>query len=255
MRLNYELNDGDVTRYKKNGYIVCRNFFKKRTIEKIIISINQIQKYKDTKNKWMKYYDFSLKNKNKKILNRIENFYDYNKEIKKNFSNRLFKSQLKKIIKSDVVLFKDKINFKNPGAQGFKPHQDATIWKNMYGIKSFVTVAIAIDKSTVENGCLEFSKFNQKKLLSKPWKEIDKKIEKKLLWETVEMNPGDAVIFNDYSPHRSSDNISNKKRRMLFLTFNSKKFGDFRKKHFIDKRKSFPPNAERQTGKVYVYHV
>ena len=51
MRLNYELNDGDVTRYKKNGYIVCRNFFKKRTIEKIIISINQIQKYKDTKNK------------------------------------------------------------------------------------------------------------------------------------------------------------------------------------------------------------
>ena len=69
------------------------------------------------------------------------------------------------------------------------------------------------------------------------------------------MNKGDAVIFTDYSPHRSSDNISNKKRRMLFLTFNAKKFGDFRKKYFIDKRKSYPPNAERQTGKVYVYHV
>ena len=32
----------------------------------------------------------------------------------------------------------------------------------MYGIKTFITIAVAIDKSTLKNGCLEFSKFNKK---------------------------------------------------------------------------------------------
>jgi len=255
MKLNYTLSKDHIKKYKQNGYIICKDLFDKRTIQKILKSIYQIEKYKDAKGKWMKYYDFSLTNKKKRILTRIENFYDYNTELKKILSNKSLKTQLKKIIGQEVVLFKDKINFKNPGAQGFKPHQDATIWRDMYGIKSFISVAIAIDKSTVENGCLEFSKFNQRKLLSKPWKEIEKKKEKKMLWETVEMNPGDTAIFHDYCPHRSSNNLSNKKRRMLFLTFNPKKYGNFRKKHFNDKRENFPPNVERQTGKKYVYHV
>ena len=255
MKLNYSLNKNHTDKFKKNGYVICRDIFKLGTVKKIVSSVKQIEKYKNVHGKWMKYYDISLKNKKKNILTRIENFYDYHTEIKKIFSDKNFKAQLKKIAGDNVVLFKDKINFKNPGAEGFKPHQDATIWKNMYGIKTFITIAVAIDKSTLKNGCLEFSKFNKKILLSKPWKEIEKKIENRMLWETVEMNPGDIVIFHDYSPHRSSENLSNKKRRMLFLTFNPKKFGDYRKKHFDDKRINFPPNIERDSGKKYVYHV
>ena len=255
MNLNYYLNNDHVQKFQKNGYLVCRNFFNQKIVNQIISSIGQIENFKDANGKWMKYYDISLKNEKKKILTRIENFYDYHKIFKKIFSNQNIKKQLKKIAGDDLILFKDKINFKNPGSVGFKAHQDATIWKNMYGIKSFLSIAVAIDKATIKNGCLEFSKFNKKKLLSKPWKEIEKKVEKKMLWETVEMSPGDIVIFHDYSPHRSSDNLSNKKRRMLFLTFNPKKFGDYRKKHFKDKRANFPPNNERKTGKKYVYHV
>jgi ectoine hydroxylase-related dioxygenase (phytanoyl-CoA dioxygenase family) len=255
MKLNYKLDEDHIKKYKKDGYIICRNLFDNKTVQKLISSIDKVEKYNDSKGKWMKYYNFSLKNKNKKILNRIENFYDYNQELKKILSNKSLKLQLRKIAGEEMVLFKDKINFKNPGGEGFKPHQDATIWKDMYGIKSFISLAIAIDKATIENGCLEFSKFNKRILLSKPWKEISKNKEKQMLWETVEMNPGDAVIFHDYSPHRSSKNLSNKKRRMIFLTFNPKKFGNFRKQHFYDKRKNFPPNEERQAGKKYVYHV
>ena len=255
MNLNYYLDNSHIQKFQKDGYLVCKNIFNQKTIKQIILSIDQIEKFKDTKNKWMKYYDISLKNRKKKILNRIENVYDYHKVFKKIFSDKYIKKELKKITGNDLVLFKDKINFKNPGGTGFKAHQDATIWKDMYGIKSFLTIAIAIDKATIKNGCLEFSKYNKKKLLSKPWKEIEKKIEKKMQWEKIEMKPGDLIIFHDYSPHRSSDNLSNKKRRMLFLTFNPKKYGDYRKKHFEDKRSNFPPNNERKPGKKYVYHV
>ena len=60
-----------------------------------------------------------------------------------------------------MVLFKDKINFKYQVQKGFKPHQDATIWKDMYGIKSFITLAISIDESTIENGCLRFARIKK----------------------------------------------------------------------------------------------
>ena len=92
----------------------------------------------------------------KLILNRVENFYENNKKIKDILDKKL-KNIICQIIKSKVNLFKDKVNFKSPGAVGFKPHQDLTIWNNMYKIKEFITVAVTIDKSNTKNGCLEIS--------------------------------------------------------------------------------------------------
>ena len=136
MSLNYYFNKSHILKFQKNGYLVCRNFFNQKLVDQIILSISQIEKFKDSNGKWMKYYDISLKNGKTKILTRIENFYDYHKVFKKIFSNQNIKKQLKKIAGDDLILFKDKINFKNPGSVGFKAHQDSTIWKNMYGIKS-----------------------------------------------------------------------------------------------------------------------
>ena len=253
--INYKFNKKHINKFNSDGYLYCKKFFDTENFYKIKKYIKEIENFKNVKKKWMKYYDPSLKNKNKIVLTRIENFYDYHKKLKKILSNKVFKNQIKKLVGNDVVLFKDKINFKYPGSKGFKPHQDATIWKDMYGIKSFITLAISIDESTIENGCLRFARIKNKKLISKYWNEIPKKIEKKMKWKIITQKPGDVVFFNDYSPHKSSDNFSNKKRRMVFLTYNEKKFGDFRKKHFRDKRRNFPPNIERKKGEKYVFHV
>ena len=45
-------------------------------------------------------------------------------------------------------------------------------------------------------------------------------------WTPINTKPGDLIVFNDYTPHRSFNNYSNKRRRMLFLTFNNKKNGN-----------------------------
>ena len=103
----------------------------------------------------------------------------------------------------------------------------------MYGIKSLLTVAISIDASNKNNGRLEVAKKKDKiGLIGDGWKEMPKKLENKMQWTPINTKPGDLIIFNDYTPHRSSNNLSNKRRRMLFLTFNSKKSGNHRKKHF-----------------------
>ena len=58
--------------------------------------------------------------------------------------------------------------------------------------------------------------------------------------------PGDIVIFNDKTAHRSEANLSNKSRRMLFLTFNDVRYGNKLRKYFKDKITNYPPNSLRK---------
>ena len=46
-------------------------------------------------------------------------------------------------------------------------------------------------------------------------------------------------------------NTSNKSRRLIYLTYNAEKEGDKHDVYYNDKRKLFPPKAEREAGKDY----
>ena len=256
MKKAFKLTGSKIEKYNNEGYFVCKNLFTKKEIKNIIKWTNEVEDFKEEKGKWMKYYDRSLTNSSKYILTRIENFYDYHKNLKKTLSQKKIINLIETLFQSKVYLFKDKINFKYPGAKGFKAHQDATIWKDMYGIKEYITLLISIDNSNLKNGCLEVAKKSHKNgLLGKSWKEMSKSAEKKLKWEPIQSSPGDIMIFNDYTPHRSANNYSKNKRRIIFLTYNKKSEGNHRKKHFKDKRANFPPNIERVNGKKYVFHI
>ena len=53
---------------------------------------------------------------NRKILIRIENFYDYDKLLKKTINSKIIKKNLKILFKKrSDSFFKEKINFKSPG--------------------------------------------------------------------------------------------------------------------------------------------
>ena len=67
--------------------------------------------------------------------------------------------------------------------------------------------------------------------------------------------PGDVVFFDSYVPHRSGANLSALPRRALYLTWNRLREGDQRERYFTDKRKSFPPDIEREPGKSYRFRV
>jgi hypothetical protein len=67
--------------------------------------------------------------------------------------------------------------------------------------------------------------------------------------------PGDAVFFDSYVPHRSGPNLTGEARRVLYVTYNRLAEGDHRLRYYADKRKSYPPDCEREAGKEYVYRV
>lgn len=238
--------------FDKNGYLIVNNFLSNilsKKLKKIIIDSE-----KSKNQKIYKYYTRSIKNQ-KLILNRIENLYLNNKDIKKILSVKV-SNFLKRLFKENFVLFKDKVNFKNPGAKGFAPHQDLTIWKDMYGIKEFVTIAISLDKSDQSNGCLQVSPKSQiMGELAKHEKSINKKKENKLLWKKIVSKPGDLIIFGDKLAHKSDDNLSNKTRVIYFLTYNKRKYGSKIKIYFADKLKKYPPNNLRKKYQKYIYKV
>lgn len=53
-----------------------------------------------------------------------------------------------------MILFKEKINYKLPKAGGFDAHQDAPAYTHAGALKH-LTMNMAVDKATRENGCLE----------------------------------------------------------------------------------------------------
>ena len=72
---------------------------------------------------------------------------------------------------------------------------------------------------------------------------------------SIPTNPGDAIFFDSYAPHRSGPNMTDEKRRVLYVTYNAASEGDNRKKYFADKRLSYPPDIEREPNKKYVFRV
>ena len=99
------LSNSDINKYYKNGFIVLKKFFSKKDINKISDELNNITS-SNNKNIYL-YYTRSKINK-KLILNRIENFYQNNKEIKKILDKKL-KDMIFQILKKKLIFLKTKL--------------------------------------------------------------------------------------------------------------------------------------------------
>jgi ectoine hydroxylase-related dioxygenase (phytanoyl-CoA dioxygenase family) len=198
----------------------------------------------------MKYYELNRNKEGEKLLCRTENFILYSETLRKILCEGKMTDAIYDLLNDRVVLYKDKINYKYPGGNGFAPHQDCPAFKAQ-GQKEHITVLVAIDRATVRNGCLEIA-VNCEPI----WKnhiilDYDDKgsllpdIVTSLKWHPIELEPGDIVFFGSYIPHRSGPNLSDESRRTIYLTFNSLSEGDKYVEYYDNKRKMFPPEIER----------
>ena len=222
-----------------NGYVKIKDFFSDIERKLVLNYFDEIENLKEEKNKYMIYYE---ENNSK---SRIEYFYKYHLGIK-NLVNIKLNPFLNELLGKKQVLFKDKMNWKYPNGNGFKPHQDHCAW-NDFNVSLYHSLALSGNNSTKENGCLQFSSYNSKTILdqSNNFGEIEDIIDMELDWKYVESTPSDLIIFDSFVPHKSDKNNSNESRRLMYLTFNNKEEGDFYEEYNKNKRVHFPPNIER----------
>jgi ectoine hydroxylase-related dioxygenase (phytanoyl-CoA dioxygenase family) len=132
------------------------------------------------------------------------------------------------ILGDEALLFKDKVIFKPPGMKGYATHQDFAYWQWLPAPpEALLTVLVALDGATAENGAVEFFAGKHSSLLTAPGAPAD--VDATTLGapgEIVETNPGDVVMFHSLTPHRSGDNRSASMRRQLYLSYSAARFGD-----------------------------
>lgn len=59
----------------------------------------------------------------------------------------------------------------------------------------------------------------------------------KMEFKPILCNPGDAVFFSGYLPHRSNPNSSSSDRRVLIVTYNPLAQGDHHEAYYLAKHK------------------
>jgi len=248
------LNQEQIDQFHRDGFLVVRGMYSPEEMEEISRWTDEVASSPEKPGHYMMYFEASKKD-GSRIISRIEDFVSFHEGFAKLITRRRMAQAVSDLFGEPAVLFKDKINFKLPGGDGFKEHQDVQAGWDDYA-KLHITAMIAIDETNAENGSVEMIPGMHKKgLLGKMWAPLTDEDTAHAAYQPVHCKPGDAVFFDSYAPHRSLPNKTDKSRRVLYITFNAASEGDHRKQYYADKRKNYPPDIERDPNKNYAFKV
>lgn len=249
------LTDADIRAYERDGYVVVRGMYSSAEVRELSEAITELASRAPSVGREMVYLEESLLSKGERILSRIERFCEYQPVLGRYIGDPRMIEAASRLLGDRAVLFKEKINFKLPGGGGFTPHQDIQPGWDEYA-PFFLSVLVTIDDSTLENGCLELAAGHHRRgLIGRKWKPLEGKELEGIDFVPYPMSPGDVAFFDCFVPHQSKPNTTAQPRRNMYLTYNRAKDGDHRRRYFDDKRRSYPPDHEREPGKQYVFKV
>ncbi|GAM20760.1 hypothetical protein SAMD00019534_039350 [Acytostelium subglobosum LB1] len=247
----YIINEEQANSFNEKGFLVVKNLLTEEEKVNLVKWTNEIRDMPPTKGKWMQYYEINAST-NEKQLCRTENFTPFHDGIRSIVKGDKLMGTLSQLIGQPVLLFKEKINYKQAGGGGFPPHQDAPAYVQL-GQVHHITAMLAVDASTVANGCLFVVPGSQKagmlpmetdNTISREWCS-DKE------WIPVECEVGDVLIFGSYIAHKSGTNTTASSRNAIYLTYNAECDGDKHALYYDEKRRLFPPSSDREEGKDY----
>ncbi|MDF2962266.1 MAG: hypothetical protein K0S39_4001 [Paenibacillus sp.] len=222
--------------YKEQGYLVLRNVFTEHDAKVMQTECDRLltlDPYTDPYNIRAGHKSYA---NGSVAIERMDPVHDISPVFADLVQDERILSPLRDIYLDEPLLFKDKLIFKLPGANGYSMHQDAAWWQG-FPIDGLISVMVAIDGATTENGGLELFPGYHDRLRSTVGElrnmnageiaGVDPKS-----GEIVETNPGDIIIFHSYTPHQSGPNLSNVSRKQLFLTYSPSKNGQLYRAHY-----------------------
>mmetsp|Transcript_35653 Transcript_35653/g.65352 ORF Transcript_35653/g.65352 Transcript_35653/m.65352 type:complete len:487 (-) Transcript_35653:265-1725(-) len=234
--LRYTVSDAQKEFWRTNGYLVLRNLADFGTPRHLSTWAEEISNWPKSDDKWLLHWEVDETAAGGKIFCRAENFVDYHEGMKE-LANDFLVDVVSQVAGESTLLFKEKINYKLPNGSGFAAHQDTPAYLHIGGDRH-ISAMVAIDKASLENGALEVA--------SGEWGPDDVPLtdkgvvtpeaEAKMNFQPIICEPGDVVLFDGWTPHRSARNSSSKARRALFLTYSMARSGDMRQEYYAAKR-------------------
>jgi hypothetical protein len=241
--------------FSRDGFLVKRGLYSIDEAREHRAWIEELSSRPPSIGREMVYFEDSRIEPGARVLSRIERFAQFHDGLGALVRGARLLEPLADLLGDEAVLFKEKVNFKMPGGGGFTPHQDIQPGWDTYA-PYFISVLIAVDANTRENGCLELAAGHHTRgLFGRRWEPLEGDELAGLDFVPYEMEPGDAAFFDCFTPHQSQPNLTTRPRRNVYLTYNRRRDGDFREQYFADKRRSYPPDFERDPNASYVFRV
>ena len=243
-----------VEAFHRDGYVHVPGFFDAAVTAHAGRWCDELAGWPEAPGRHWVYHEDDRRTPGARVLSRIENFCPYHDGLRALVTGQRVMTALAEILGEPAVLFKDKINYKTPGSGGFEPHQDVQAGWDRYA-DLHVTLLLSVDAATPDNGCLQMAPgWHGRGLLGDAWTPLGDNVPDRA-YVACPTEPGDAVFFDSFVPHRSAPNGTGQARRVLYVTYNRRSAGDQRARYYADKHASFPPDIERDPGKEYVYRV
>src|SRR5580765_3812711 len=187
--------------FQRDGFVVVPGLFDAQEIARISAWTDELQRLPEVPGRAMKYFEPSLLRPGERVLQRIENFCPFHDGFAGVCDGEALRGSVSRLLGEAAVLFKDKINFKLPGGDGFKPHQDQQAGWSTYA-DLFVTAMVSIDSTTAQNGCLELCVGQHTHgLIGEEWKPLTAEDMRRMNAWAVPTRAGDVVFFDSYTPH------------------------------------------------------
>lgn len=211
------LSDEDIRFYEENGYL--RLSQKSHGLFDDLAEVQQwvadIFQWGHDKGKWRHYYENT---NGKHLLWGTEKLMEYYPPMQDLLAGEAPLGLLKMLTGREMLVFKDEIGWKLPGGKGALPHLDRPAY-SMFAPK-FIEIMIAIDKHTVENGCLEFVPGSHKEAvpISADGRIVPEWLEGRKFVPML-LDAGDILIFSESMAHRLEPNRTGQRRAAIFGTY------------------------------------
>jgi hypothetical protein len=147
-----------------------------------------------------------------------------------------------------VTDFKDKVNYKQPGGAGFRPHQDRLAYP---GVARVLSVLVAIDDCSVEAGCLWLASGVDEVLPVDDRGVVRGDVARSLDWQPAPLAPGDAVCIDGLAPHYSEANRTAAPRRVLVASYAPTNEG-YTREQYYDARRRTMADATTRDGRFRI---
>ncbi|HEY0984689.1 phytanoyl-CoA dioxygenase family protein [Schlesneria sp.] len=242
--------------WKKDGFFMIRNFFSTDQIEllrhesdRLLTEHRHLISLRNLRCRYMPHHETG-----ELLFEVFDPVNDISPVCTRFCDDARLAALLESLYGEPACLFKEKLIFKPPGAQGYQLHQDIPQgWKGFP--RTFLTVLIPIDPSTEENGCTEvFSGYHNDFLMqdSSVYMLPDDIVDPQRK-TCLALNPGDIAVFHGLTPHRSEPNRSTQMRRVFYVSYNAlSDGGDQRDAHYAEFRERLAQHrAAQASASVY----
>ena len=245
-----EISADQMRFFEEHGYLIMRDVLESSEVEELKQWAQEVHDWEPQPDSPFMPYE-EINDKGRRVLCRTENYANYHAGFNKLLRGSRLTSILSTLSGDDMVLFKEKINYKLAGSGGFAPHIDANAYTHIKDVKH-LTILLAVDTTDMTNGGLEVVDGSHKmncpiaadNCLEPGWIKAQ-------TWTPVELEPGQLLVFGSYLAHRSGANTSTKDRKAIYATYNRLSEGDLHDQYYARRTKEWPATHMRVQGEDY----